>query len=858
MDLTDYTLYFNSYHYEFELNDNKNKVLIENDDIIIELVNNQLVINQEKKLNFSNNAQFNEIDIITKPITTPIPIENNDNQNKRRLLWNKWDHTTKGHEHAGRFVGDPSKARTFNDAKSLCREYYGDIASVRTDEENKEYLELCKKVSGKSEKTCWIGLTAPDYEWEDGNYVTWSNWIEGKPDYSIDEKCTRMQLSDGKWDDYPCNRQLYAICEKAVDYYIGNFVVVTKQTTREKAARYCKYKFQSTLATIHTATDAIQAHEACKKAAKAPHGCWIGLTDPFQKFDNGIEVKEITPSHGGDNLDWAKGKKPGEGTEGKCTEIDKDGYWRPVPCDYERHILCNVAGTGTATAEQDQKYLEEEKKAEEDKKKKEESETAKELKGAEEKEAEKTGDTTIHEIKEEEYKYKQEQGTQNHEFKEEKETEEEKKKEEEERNKQNMGNNENNVYHTIDTHVDPNSPIEKQIEALKKILAEQQSRLESEKKRFGVEHKEHLDHLNSGNTIVAHNPEEEKTIKGFQEAIHHFQTQMDANQQRRQESMQQRMQQANPFGGAFGGSLKAPAENPYNGQVSNEPMGSTPMMGSSPMMSSNPMMNAEMMQMAQMMQGQQHAAPPPVRPMDFMHYISAMQRVQALNPLRLPTYGLQGRYADRRRMIQEKVEGDDAYYEYKAIKKCFVDIDHEICIKYDWENDLGSVDANVYDRKIMRDRKRIDIEERMKGGNVSMNIDYNVYRYGRMDDVISEDSYYANHIQYFLIYEFDFNFSLRSLSNMKCQYFNNDEDKVCIIKGMTDIILYYYVENMDKTIEKTFNYNIDEEWDEVYVGQNNKKCINSEINTLCLIKNDTNDYKLEIKIAITNFEKFKH
>jgi len=178
LDVTDYTFYFKSYHHEFQLNninDNNTNLLIKNEDIIIEFINNEFIINKEKTLNFSNDYQFNEINMIAT--TSP-------NHNKRKLLWNKWDHTTSNHQKMGRFIGDPTKVRTFDDARSLCREYYGDIASIRSKEDNKKILNLCKKLSGgtKSDKSCWIGLTQPYYEWENGQYVDWSNWEKDKPE----------------------------------------------------------------------------------------------------------------------------------------------------------------------------------------------------------------------------------------------------------------------------------------------------------------------------------------------------------------------------------------------------------------------------------------------------------------------------------------------------------------------------------------------------------------------------------------------------------------------------------------------------------------------------------------------------
>merc|ERR1712062_98852 len=99
-----------------------------------------------------------------------------------------------------------------------------------------------------------------------------------------------------------------------------------------------------------TSQDAIMAHEACKKVARAPHGCWIGLSSPYEQWDNGLPMKAIT------GKSWKDDQEPAK-EDGKCVEIDKDGMWRAIPCVYDRHVLCNVRGTVTRQALQDEEYM---------------------------------------------------------------------------------------------------------------------------------------------------------------------------------------------------------------------------------------------------------------------------------------------------------------------------------------------------------------------------------------------------------------------------------------------------------------------------------------------------------------------
>ena len=94
----------------------------------------------------------------------------------------------------------------------------GDLVSVNSRQENEEVKQLCTEISGGKNSRCWLGLTQPFYEWENAQYVSWSDWGPGEPTNSNSEKCTRMN-ADGDWSDCPCNDELYTICEQSAASY---------------------------------------------------------------------------------------------------------------------------------------------------------------------------------------------------------------------------------------------------------------------------------------------------------------------------------------------------------------------------------------------------------------------------------------------------------------------------------------------------------------------------------------------------------------------------------------------------------------------------------------------------------------
>ncbi len=81
--------------------------------------------------------------------------------------------STSNHVVQGSFVGE-KELRDFESAKQLCRYHYGDMVSIRDDNDNQDVLSLCQRLGGN----CWIGLQA------EPNPKTWdevTTWVNGQP-----------------------------------------------------------------------------------------------------------------------------------------------------------------------------------------------------------------------------------------------------------------------------------------------------------------------------------------------------------------------------------------------------------------------------------------------------------------------------------------------------------------------------------------------------------------------------------------------------------------------------------------------------------------------------------------------------
>ena len=117
----------------------------------------------------------------------------------------------------------------WHDARSTCQNMGGDLAIIKSAEENGFIFNLMKnaQVTGYG---AWIGLyQKPDtsFYWLDGTPITagYSAWSRGEPNNVYPKgpiNCVRMQTWDkGRWDDFHCelascyrNKAPVAVCQK--------------------------------------------------------------------------------------------------------------------------------------------------------------------------------------------------------------------------------------------------------------------------------------------------------------------------------------------------------------------------------------------------------------------------------------------------------------------------------------------------------------------------------------------------------------------------------------------------------------------------------------------------------------------
>ena len=109
-------------------------------------------------------------------------------------------------------------------AKYICAESRANLAVPKTQSEQDYIWELFLKEFDQNPSTdLWIGCN--DIE-EEGNWQhcplkgetnAFENWAEEEPNNDYGADCGLLWVDrNGKWDDYPCNEEIYAVCETTV------------------------------------------------------------------------------------------------------------------------------------------------------------------------------------------------------------------------------------------------------------------------------------------------------------------------------------------------------------------------------------------------------------------------------------------------------------------------------------------------------------------------------------------------------------------------------------------------------------------------------------------------------------------
>ncbi|XP_058871355.1 macrophage mannose receptor 1-like [Acipenser ruthenus] len=214
--------------------------------------------------------------------------------------------------------------KSWSEAQSYCREKHTDLATVRSQEEAEQLLNIAGASLGDS----WIGLYRDDtqnWQWSNSDDVIYSNW-------RADLFCASVN-SDGKWTDLPCHLQKAFMCYKETSNITERYTLIEELKTWTEAQQYCR-EHHTDLVSIKNASE---NEEIVKKAQGKPF--WIGLFNEPWKW-----------SHQGDNYtfhNWNYGQPNNGGGDENCVLMSKTGGWFDYGCNNQNSFFCCEGGSSS-------------------------------------------------------------------------------------------------------------------------------------------------------------------------------------------------------------------------------------------------------------------------------------------------------------------------------------------------------------------------------------------------------------------------------------------------------------------------------------------------------------------------------
>ncbi|XP_058621473.1 macrophage mannose receptor 1-like [Onychostoma macrolepis] len=217
-------------------------------------------------------------------------------------------------------------AKIWTDARSYCRQYHTDLATIHNSEENNQINQII--FSGYY---IWFGLYLDSWEWSDQWDLRFRHWVEGQPSMSSESgNCVGMSRSNsGRWSQYSCDVKQPFICYGGDSALYRPYHYINTAMSWPEAQSYCRERFTD-LATVDSMDDVNRLLNVVDAGYSG--SVWIGLKNGTQKrwvWSNG----ENTISQ---NYNFASGQPNGDGD---CAAIYY-GVWHDAPCHLNHYFLC--------------------------------------------------------------------------------------------------------------------------------------------------------------------------------------------------------------------------------------------------------------------------------------------------------------------------------------------------------------------------------------------------------------------------------------------------------------------------------------------------------------------------------------
>ncbi|XP_054452124.1 macrophage mannose receptor 1-like [Anoplopoma fimbria] len=263
------------------------------------------------------------------------------------------------------FSPQPSKKRTWYEARDYCKAIGGDLISIHSAD---ELLTL-----PNNNQKAWIGLSAPDsgtgYVWSDGSPLQFQDWDDGEPNNKNNvESCTEFWMThermSGSWNDVQCEKYHSWLCQiragvtpnptpdpVAPDYnrtsdgwleWNGAQYYFNKQSmAMEEARSFCLQK-HSDLVVINSEAERVFLW---KQVSRSSGSYWIGLNVDLDKTYDWMDGSPVVFQR------WDENQPLFLRNDENCAVMTEyTGFWHVYNCGYECYSICKRSGSPPANA----------------------------------------------------------------------------------------------------------------------------------------------------------------------------------------------------------------------------------------------------------------------------------------------------------------------------------------------------------------------------------------------------------------------------------------------------------------------------------------------------------------------------
>ncbi|XP_053743415.1 uncharacterized protein LOC128771745 [Synchiropus splendidus] len=224
-----------------------------------------------------------------------------------------------------------SLARTYSEAKTYCRQWFTDLATVHNASEMAEILSISIR-QGRA----WIGLElgrTQTWHWSEAEHaVDFFNWAAAEPGDSSQDRCVAMDAQGG-WFQSDCDTRRSFVCHDGV-----SLLFVATQKSWRNAQRHCRDLSQD-LVSIHSA-----AQNQAVRTLTSNQIVWTGLFQDAWVWSDG------SPSA----FRFWKPNQPNYLTAQECavTVLRDDGRWNDLRCRLTLRFFCQGPSRDAQTTSQ--------------------------------------------------------------------------------------------------------------------------------------------------------------------------------------------------------------------------------------------------------------------------------------------------------------------------------------------------------------------------------------------------------------------------------------------------------------------------------------------------------------------------